>query len=89
MKSIIQMLFDGNLCEGNKVVDFSYERKERLGKLIEIEEKLLNSLSEEQKKDFQRYRDLSDENWVEEVDGAYKRGFKIGGLFAIEMHRID
>lgn len=89
MKSIIQMLFDGNLCEGNKVVEFSYERKQRLAKLVELEEALLTSFTEEQKANFEKFVDLSDANWVEEVDGAYKRGFKIGGLFAIEMHQID
>ena len=89
MKSIIQMLFDGNLCEGNKVVEFSYERKERLEKLVQLEEALLTSFTEEQKNDFEKFVELSDANWADEVDGAYKRGFKIGGLFAIEIHRID
>ena len=84
------MLFDGKLCdESNKVVEFSYERKERLEKLVQLEDKLLKSLSKEQKADFEKFVELFSENWVNEVDGAYKRGFKIGGLFAIEMHRID
>lgn len=90
MESIIQQLFNGNLCdEANKVNKLTYERQHRLEALIKIEEKLLNSLSETQKQDFDRYRELSDANWAEEADGAYKRGFQIGGLFAIEMHRIE
>jgi len=60
MKSIIQMLFDGNLCEGNKVVEFSYERKKRLAKLVELEEALLTSFTEEQKANFEKFVDLTE-----------------------------
>ena len=37
---------------------------------------------------FEEFDILNSEDWTEEVGIAYERGFKTGGLIAIEMHRV-
>ena len=47
----------------------------------------MQTLSKEQKEMFEQWQNLDGLDWSDSVEAAYLRGFKIGMLIAIEVHR--
>ena len=86
MQSLILKLFNGTAqCE--KIIDQTLrERNVKLEKAEKEETKLLNSLQEEQRKIFDKWRQLQDSIWCDEFDLAYERGFKTGALLTHEIY---
>lgn len=89
MEGIINKLFNGGIPETEKLLDPILQKRNLL--LDDAEKKfsmLLSSLNKEQKELFEAWRTVEDAIWVDEVDRAYVRGFKIGSLLMIEVHSV-
>ena len=90
MQGIINKLFNGDAPESEKLIDSAiYKRNAKLDDAQKRETKLVNALSDEQKRLFNEWRTAQDGIWCDEVDLAYERGFKTGALLMIEVHNIN
>lgn len=91
MNETIRKLYSGELVEYENTgcTKPNKARNERLNKLDRLLRELEKSLSEEQKKIFQEWQGLDTDNWLEENEHAYIRGFKVGTMLAIEAHQVD
>ena len=80
----LEDLYYGNLFPHEKVSKLDNEMKELLGLLNRNEEKLIATLSDEQKETFEKYKDCNRE--ISEISErqSFITGFKIGAKIVIE-----
>ena len=89
MESIIDKIFNGNIPETERLIDPTIlKRNQQLDEAEKKINKLLATLSKEQKTLFEEWRFVENGLWTDEVDRAYARGFKIGSLLMIEVHNV-
>lgn len=81
---ILEDLYYGNLFPHEKVSKLDDETKELLGLLNRNEEKLIATLSDEQKEIFEKFKDCNRE--ISEISERqfFITGFKIGAKIVIE-----
>lgn len=81
---ILEDLYYGNLFPHEKVSKLDDETKELLGLLNRNEEKLIATLSDEQKEIFEKFKDCNRE--ISEISErqSFITGFKIGAKIVIE-----
>ena len=81
---ILEDLYYGNLFPHEKVSKLDDETKELLGLLNRNEEKLIATLSDEQKETFEKYKDCNRE--ISEIceKDAFLNGFRLGARIIIE-----
>ena len=81
---ILEDLYDGNLFPHEKVSKLDDETKELLGLLNKNEEKLMATISNEQKETFEKYKDCNRE--ISEIceRQSFITGFKLGAKIIIE-----
>lgn len=81
---ILEDLYYGNLFPHEKVSKLDDETKELLGLLNKNEEKLIATLSDEQKEIFEKFKDCNRE--ISEISErqSFITGFKIGAKIVIE-----
>ena len=88
MKNILQRLYYGELYESENIIQEKStqcpKQQERTLKAYDI---FMQTLSKEQKEMFEQWQNLDGLDWSDSVEAAYLRGFKIGMLIAIEVHR--
>lgn len=82
--NILEDLYYGNLFTHEKCAKFDDETKELLGLINRNEEKLLATLSDEQKETFEKYKDCNQE--ISEIceRQSFITGFKLGAKIVIE-----
>ena len=85
MKSIIEELWYGNIVPMERITPETAEQKELVGLVERNREKLLDSLTEEQKIIFEKYEDV-----VWELCSLYERqtfeyGFKLAARIVVEV----
>ena len=82
---ILEDLYYGNLFPHEKVSKLDNETKELLGLLNRNEEKLIATLSDEQKETFEKYKDCNRE--ISEIceRNAFLNGFRLGARIIIEV----
>ncbi len=82
---ILEDLYYGNLFPHEKVSKLDDEMKELLGLLNRNEEKLIATLSDEQKETFEKYKDCNRE--ISEIceRNAFLNGFRLGARIIIEV----
>lgn len=82
---ILEDLYYGNLFPHEKVSKLDNETKELLGLLNRNEEKLIATLSDEQKETFEKYKDCNRE--ISEIceRNAFLNGFRLGTRIIIEV----
>lgn len=78
---ILEDLYYGNLFPHEKVSKLDDETKELLGLLNRNEEKLIATLSDEQKETFEKYKDCNREICERQ---SFITGFKLGANIVIE-----
>ena len=80
----LEDLYYGNLFPHEKCAKFDDEMKELLGLLNRNEEKLIATLSDEQKETFEKYKDCNRE--ISEIceREAFLNGFRLGARIIIE-----
>lgn len=80
----LEDLYYGNLFPHKKVSKLDDEMKELLGLLNRNEEKLIATLSDEQKETFEKYKDCNRE--ISEISErqSFIMGFKLGAKIVIE-----
>ena len=90
MKSIISQLYASELS------DFKSIEEKEIYKKMKIEESrgkkhdaLWDSLSPEQQTLFRDWEFEEGDAWIEEIEAAYERGFKIGALLGLEIGRAN
>ena len=81
---ILEDLYYGNLFPNEKCAKLDDEMKELLGLLNRNEEKLLATLSDEQKETFEKYKDCRREISETCERQSFITGFKIGAKIVIE-----
>ena len=86
MKSIIDLIFDGEIDERNRVTKPKDSSKD---KAYIAYEKLKNTLSEEQQKMLEKFIEETAVNDEKIYKGIYSRGFKVGLLIGIEAARFN
>ena len=86
MKSIFDALFTGDIDENSRV---DKTRRNRKDQEIIAYEKLLESLSEEQKTLLDKFLDAQTENQAKREKGIYSRGVKIGLKMGVEAGQYD
>ena len=81
---ILEDLYYGNLFPHEKVSTLDDETKELLGLLNKNEEKLMATISNEQKETFEKYKDCNRE--ISEIceRQSFITGFKLGAKIVIE-----
>ena len=81
---ILEDLYYGNLFPNEKCTKLDDETKELLGLLNRNEEKLIATLSDEQKEIFEKFKDCNRE--ISEISErqSFITGFKIGAKIVIE-----
>ena len=86
MKSIIHELY------ASEFLDFKSIEEKELYKKMKIEEArdkkhdaIWNTLSPEQKTLFREWEFEEGDVWMEEIEEAYAKGFKIGALLGLEL----
>lgn len=82
---ILEDLYYENLFPHEKVSKLDNETKELLGLLNRNEEKLIATLSDEQKETFEKYKDCNRE--ISEIceRNAFLNGFRLGARIIIEV----
>lgn len=82
---ILEDLYYGNLFPHEKCAKLDDETKELLGLLNRNEEKLIATLSDEQKETFEKYKDCNQE--ISEIceRNAFLNGFRLGARIIIEI----
>lgn len=82
---IFEDLFYGNLFPHEKCAKLDDEMKELLGLFNRNEEKLIATLSDEQKETFEKYKDCNQE--ISEIceRNAFLNGFRLGARIIIEV----
>lgn len=82
---ILEDLYYGNLFPHEKCAKLDDEMKELLDLLNRNEEKLLATLSDEQKETFEKYKDCNQE--ISEIceRNAFLNGFRLGARIIIEV----
>lgn len=82
---ILEDLYYGNLFPHEKVSKLDDEMKELIGLLNRNEEKLIATLSDEQKETFEKYKDCNRE--ISEIceRNAFLNGFRLGARIIIEV----
>ncbi len=82
---ILEDLYYGNLFPHKKCAKLDDEMKELLGLLNRNEEKLTETLSDEQKEIFEKYKDCNQE--ISEIceRNAFLNGFRLGARIIIEV----
>ena len=82
---ILEDLYYGNLFPREKVSKLDDETKELLGLFNRNEEKLIATLSNEQKEIFGKYKDCNQE--ISEIGerNAFLNGFRLGARIIIEV----
>ncbi|WP_302190539.1 DUF6809 family protein [uncultured Ruminococcus sp.] len=81
---ILEDLYYGNLFPHEKVSKLDDETKELLGLLNRNEEKLIATLSDEQKETFEKYKDCNREIYEICERQSFITGFKLGTKIVIE-----
>ncbi|MGN0629913.1 MAG: DUF6809 family protein [Ruminococcus sp.] len=81
----LEDLYYGNLFPHEKCAKLDDETKELLGLLNRNEEKLVATLSDEQKENFGKYKDCNQE--ISEIceRNAFLNGFRLGARIIIEV----
>ena len=81
----LEDLYYGNLFPHEKCAKLDDEMKELLGLLNRNEEKLIATLSDEQKETFEKYKDCNRE--ISEISerNAFLNGFRLGAKIIIEV----
>ncbi|HCI60540.1 MAG TPA: hypothetical protein DE313_06985 [Ruminococcus sp.] len=82
---ILEDLYYGNLFPHEKCAKLDDEIKELLGLLNRNKEKLIATLSDEQKETFEKYKDCKQE--ISEIceRNAFLNGFRLGARIIIEV----
>lgn len=80
----LEDLYYGNLLPQEKVSKLDDETKELLGLLNRNEEKLIATLSDEQKETFEKYKDCNREIYEICEQQSFITGFKLGAQIVIE-----
>lgn len=82
---ILEDLYYGNLFPHEKCAKFDDEMKELIGLLNRNEEKLIATLSDEQKEIVEKYKDCNRE--ISEISerNAFLNGFRLGARSIIEV----
>lgn len=82
---ILEDLYYGNLFPHEKCAKLDDGMKELLGLLNRNEEKLISTLSDEQKETFEKYKDCNQE--ISEIceRNAFLNGFRLGARIIIEV----
>lgn len=86
---ILEELFYGNIAPCQRSFHNREQCSQLMGYLSRQEQTLMESLSEEQRKVFKKYRDNTLElEKLTELD-AFLYGFRLGGRFQLEMLREE
>ena len=80
----LEDLYYGNLFPHEKCAKLDDEMKELLGLLNRNEEKLIATLSDEQKETFEKYKDCNREIYEICERQSFITGFKLGANIVIE-----
>ena len=89
MKEMIRKLHQENFVNVN--YPFNQREKKRTARrnlLEEKYEKLMSSLNGEQKKFFEEWKSLDEDEWSEEVEAFFEQGFRTGALLLIDIYNV-
>ena len=86
MKSLLKDLWYGNIAPIDEI-DSTPEMDKKRGELLELYEKLLDSLNKEQKKLLNEYEELSIELSCLREEGIFENAFKLGVNLVLEVQK--
>lgn len=86
MKSLLKDLWYGNIAPIDEI-DSTPEMDKKRGELLELYEKLLDSLNKEQKKLLNEYEELGIELSCLREEFIFEHAFKLGFNFANEIKK--
>ncbi len=86
--SILKDLFH-RVSECNDIIKNCKPNKERTNKICDLEDKLKKILTAKQFKLHEKFIDLIDEDYREEIDFYFAEGFKLGLKIGVECFKSE
>jgi len=86
---VLEELFYGNISVNERSIAENKELKETLNLVVKNEEKLLNMLSDKQKKQFEKYKDSHNEMTTICEKVVFTDGYSLGSRMAYESMNND
>ena len=85
MKSILEELWFGNICPETDKRTNSPEMKQLMGTMAKYHDELMSTLTDEQKKTFEKFDDCWGEYLALGEKSVFVYAFKLGAMLAVEV----